>query len=632
MTVLRIPEGLSLYDASGFEFVEQIRQLAEALHRAGDPTVKAVLLVQKAVADDRCISWANELRDSLLLKDLADRIDTLRWTLSLIRNSPVPWIYASQNDCFGSHWELASACYKRYWFASRVRVGFPEIASGAFPPGGTLESLEKRVGKVRERWRDRPICFAWEAARDGLIDFCSNSDDFESDALGFFDGLINASQGSQRRGFERKTGRRRYDFDSDLKARNATVERLTEVWREGESRQAANLRPEAWQYCWQLVSDKSFSRSSHERGRVISFIAAHYFLTQSFQVWLSGGVVRRKFITMMRKKSDPYRVLYIDLNLGKPPTESIKRIFDSGWHVVFFSDDNLTLVQRLTQIFDACGIAEDIWMRQVTWFQGAVRGSRNLVLRCGPNDKVSFQLGATKLDFLWLERGDNTFRLGSLEWLTSPEAKSIETDICLEFASIVSNGLVESQRIGPSGVSLSTYIRSLFLEELAKVGTLYAGDLSRVLESLQSYGWGFAASEDSWQAFLQARVDDHFYDADLTKLDGSRISKLFWEVRTWREFRQIARRSFTTEGQISWSSAQQSRHMGQFLGLLALHLAKFMGSIDGGDYLCARALGFPSAYGTPITFLRLLGRRRLDWFTKQQRLGTNINNLWEQIL
>jgi enoyl-CoA hydratase/carnithine racemase len=628
MTMLRTPTSFSLYDSRGFAFVEELRKLAEALHRSAEPNVKAVLLLQDADADDRCPTWLDELRDEALLHDLADRIDTVRWTLSLIRNSPVPWVYASRFDCFGSHWELASACYKRLWFAPTARVGFPEIGSGAFPPGATLESLDKRIGKVRERWRERPMLTAGDAAREGLIDFCSDARDYEAYALRFFREGLESPQWMQQRDFERKGGRQIYDFDSDLKARNATVARLAEVWKEGDEQQKSVKRSEAWDYCWQLVADRGTVRSSHERGRVISYIAAHHYLTQSFQAWLAGGVARRRFVQRFDVERAVAKPLHIDLNFREPPAEALTRLFEAGMPVVFYADDAKSLAQQLGRIFTKSGVTDDVWARQASWFQGAAKEEGGLVLRWGPGDKLLVRAGLVRLEFIRLEATETTARLGSLEWTDPPATLTGDADFGFELAKLVSNGIIRSKKIGKHALPFSMYIRALVLEEIARIGAVAVGDPTKVLEALQTHGWGFAASEDGWELFLKTRSDDHPHDPALTKPGGAPFFKPVWEARSWRELRAASRKLGGSDLETHWNPAYQSQHLAQYLGFVAFHLAPSLDAPDVADYLCARALGFPSAYGTPLTFLRMRGRRRAEWHAARQWPGLSADGLW----
>src|SRR5690606_4588849 len=122
-------------------------------------------------ANDRNLKWYEDLSHRLILSETFSRIMVFRWLLSLIRKSPVPWVFFAADDCLGTTWELALSCNRRYWFSETAHVGFPEVQIGGFPSGGSAEAAAKSNPKFREFWSRSPVVTSREAFASDFVSF-----------------------------------------------------------------------------------------------------------------------------------------------------------------------------------------------------------------------------------------------------------------------------------------------------------------------------------------------------------------------------------------------------------------------------------------------------------------------------
>lgn len=619
--IIRVPAGLCLYEAKATPFVQMLTRFAEDLHRSSPPPVRGVLLLQTAPADDRVASWLGELEKDALFRDVVARLEACRWLFSLIRNAPVPWAYMSATDSYGSAWELALSCQRRYWFATGARLGFPDIAIGAFPPGGVLESLTKRTGRTREKWQGKPIFSAAEALEDGLVHFCSDAASWETAATSLFTELLAANPKAGVRDATRKRRKEEYfDITASPESRRAAYEQLETVWKTEALR--SHKYPSAWDYCWQLVKERTKLKEPGDLGRLIAHIATRHFFERSYQAWIATHLVARTDVVPARPGASAAFLppVTIDLNYLAPPTEVLVRLLRHDVQVVFAAAEAKALSVALNLIFNrlerqiGAAPAMALWERHVTWYQGVCDEVRGLVLRWAVDDRFLVSQSGIDTSFLRLEGNGSTAKPGLLEWDGAPLAPLVR-----QIAALVSDGFLHTGLAAP-GLPMSVYVRSLFLEEMLRISGHAGGEVTNVTEALRATGWHFAGDDEAWDRFLRTRHDAYSFESDLTGLGAKPIDRANWEVGTWKHARVLAKRQPVDPTAVKWNATAVSLHLAVFLGLVAELITRTRGLAERrtADHLCAVALGFPEGYGTPLTFLRRRGRRRVELYARAQ--------------
>ena len=612
--VVDLPAALCFYESRAETVIEQLGKIAEDLHRQARPLTKGVLILQQGVADDRLPSWLDELASVCLFNDLVHRIDTWRWLLSLIRNSPVPWVYAAADSCLGSAWELALSCQRRYWYASRAEIGFPEIAAGAFPPGGVLESLNKRTGRTRERWQAQPVFSAPEALADGLLDFCSDAQDWMVRASTMFHDMLRSSPSSGVRELRRQ--RVRDDqAKSDEQSGRAAFEQIEGVWR--RERAGTAMPPVAWEYCWQLIKERGRLKQGADLGQLVCLIASQHLLSVGYSLWLRSSAIAARGAEPLRAALPVLPPVIIDLSEAAPPTAVILGLLRSSVPVVFAAaasrDLAIAINLQFSRLERTVGLAKayELWERQVTWYQGAPNPGLNLVLRWTLDEAFHVAIGADDWRFLRLEGNAGAAAPGAVEWgqladQALPAAvQSILAQVC--------DTVIHVQQPANS-LPASVHIRSLFFEEMLQLCRYTDGDLSLLSGQLKASGWGFASDDDNWDRFLRTRFDAYRFDAAAASLGERSVTRGHWEISSWKQAKAEAKRAATTDSR--WNKVAVSQHMALFLGLLANLLAnsRRVSSPEIADYLCSVALGLPISFGSSLTFLRRRGRRRVEHY------------------
>lgn len=617
--LVRLPERLCLYEEKALGFLQSLVRFAEELHRQPQTTIRGVLVLQMSPAEDRTASWLQELEDTALFRDLVGRLDSWRWLLSLIRNAPVPWAYMTRFDCRGSAFELALSCQRRYIFGAEAKVGFPEVTVGSFPPGGVIESLSKRAGRTRERWQTNPELTAWQALDDGLIHFCSEASGWIPIAERLFLEMLAASPKAGVRDTKRKKRRVDY-FDIGVSAGSseAASEQLETVWRHEQAR--SRKYPSAWDYCWQLVKERSKLKDPQDLGRLVVHITAGHFLTPSYQAWIATYLVSQVPEEQLRgiAVEEPPPPLVVDLSYAAPPTAVLVRMLQQDARIVFVAPEARALTAALNLMFNrleravTTARAQPLWDRLVTWFQGDGDQGPQPLLRWTIDDRMIISHKDQTLTFLRLEGNGSGATPGLLEWDGPPL-----DGLMSEATKLTSDGVIRTQAAAP-GVPLSVYVRSLFFEEMLRIACHCGGNIGSITEALRNHDWHFAGDDDGWDRFLRTRHDVYSFEAELDGLGAKPLERANLEIGNWKHARNVAKRQSASAR--TWNATAISQHLGLFLGLVAELIAANRNLADRrtADRLTAVALGFPAVYGTPLTYLRRLGRRRVEVYAKEQ--------------
>ena len=579
------------YESRSEVAIEDLGKIAEELHRQPRLTTKGVIILQQGAADDRHLSWAQELATTCLFNDLVHRIDTWRWLLSLIRNSPVPWVYAAAGSCQGSAWELALSCQRRYWY-----------------------SCQARVGRTRERWQAQPVFRAPEALSDGLLDFCSDAQDWMIRASNMFGDMLRVSPSSGVRELRQQRGRND-QVKVDQQSSRTAFEQIESVWR--HERVGSATLPLAWDYCWQLISERGRLKQAGDLGRLICLIASQHLLSSGYALWLRASLVTTRGSELLPDSRPALPPVVVDLNTVAPPTAVMMRLLRASVPLIFSATDSRDLMIALNLLFSrlerSIGLAKayDLWEHQVTWYIGPPVPAIHPVLRWTIDDAFHVLIGKDEWRFLRIDGNAGSAAAGAMEWAEPTDETLLP--LVQSILSLTSDAVIHV-KFRPKSLPASVHIRSLFFEEMLHVCRHADGDLSLIVSQLKAGGWGFAGDEDGWDRFLRMRLDAYRYDADATRLGERSIARGHWEMGGWKQAKAAAKRAAAMDTR--WNTTALSQHMALFLGLLAELLASSqrVAQPEVADYLCKLALGMPITLGSPLTFLRQRGRRRVEHY------------------
>lgn len=625
--VVRIGGCRGLYGPSAEASLVELTSVAERMHQPSPPDL-GVLVLQESPLNDVDDPASRRQMEICLLEDVARAFDDLRWLLFLVRQSPIPWTFASAHDCLGSAFELALSCHRRLWFAPEARLGFPAIAAGFYPPGGVIESLNRRAGKTRDVWQAKPMLSAQEARTEGLIDFCSRADDWQTSASSFFELL---HQERERGGRLVPNRAPRVDFSSprDAEARQTAFEKLDFL---AKAVKASPVQPKsAWEICWELVKERAKLKDPRDLGRLIAYVAARHALSADFISWTAQQRAQRRARPRTFVAAHPAARVTIDLNFLAPPTDILCRLLKAETQIAFVAADTEALAVALNLVFNrlervlGAEPAARAWERLVSWYAGP--GVLPL-LRWTIDDRMIIAAGDCETSFIRLAGNSSSAEIGFLEWAGAPQEAAWPADM-LTVAPLVSDGLMPTPQ---REVPRSVYVRSLFLEELLRIARYMDGDLGTVTDALQAKGWGFAGSDDAWDRFLNTRRDSYRLDAALVGFGSPHLDRANWELGSIKHARTLAKKAAaavpTDSGNGRWNPTGVSQHMAMFLGLVVDLLAKDGSPRADVDGFCALALGFPAALGSPGVFLKRHGRRRVEHYAARHWPFYRFDHAW----
>jgi enoyl-CoA hydratase/carnithine racemase len=616
--VVVVPAGRCLYEPAAADFVRELTRFAEDLHRAAAPSVRGVLVRLDAACDDATPAWREALARTDLFDELVERLTRYRYCLSLIRNAPVPWLFFAGSDVLGSAFELASSCQRRYVLDPAARVGFPAIEVGAFPPGGAIESLDKRASGTREHWERRPVLAAPDALEAGLIHCCLKAERVDQAAMALFREAL--ADPTSRETAPRKRKREGFAPSLDDSARKLAAEELEKMWHEVQTRSARS--PSSWEYCWRLVRERGKLKDARGLGILIARLTARHMFAPTYGAFLAARATARTTRHAFPAGALP-RVVTIDLNHLAPPTSLVLRLLASGVALAFVAGDGRQLAASLNVLYGrverALGAVEAQrgWERAATWYVGTPERARGVVLRCSIDDRIAVAIDGREWRFLRLEGNANGAAPGLVEWEVDDASTSDpDAPLLARALGLVADGYLRTSA-SAGGVPLSVHLRSLFLEELLRVAGSAGHDLPQLVEWLKAEGWRFAGDEEAWDRFLKTRQEAYAYDAEIGGLGARPIDRASWEIGSFKHARALVKRQAVATATARLNATRIGQHMAVFLGLVVLLAERGRrGELGLLDDLAGAALGFPTAHGSPVAYLRRRGARRVEHYAK----------------
>jgi hypothetical protein len=633
---VNLPAITCLLSSQGMVVLDKLLEVAEQIAKADVPE-KYVSLVLQGSATDRNMLWYDDLNRHLLLAETFSRIMKFRWLLSLIRKSQVPWIFLSADHCLGSTWELALACHRRYWFSEVSQVGFPNIAVGGFPSGGTVEVLAKTNPKFKEFWQASPTVSSRLAFQNNYITFCSVVGDTwrqdYPDLLGlepFTDHLISSSS-VKTRTFTRSDISETFGDEAKEVVADQLDAMRSRVKTEGAPSGAI------WEYCWGLIKQRNKFKDSRELGRLIALMSARFYHSRNYQSFIYANCIKFQAENLPNKAGEPIVRLMIDLNFLIPPTKLLTSILNAGVHVIFVSTESKTLMSALNMVFNrlermiGADSARFLWKKQVAWFSGFADSRKAPVLRWTVDDRIMIVTNEGTFEYLRLEGNSSQSGKGIMEALNQMSLNISENKQLAWIIPLIADGLYDNP-LKNSNLPLSIYVRSSFFQEALRISKHSGKDISNILQSLKQQGWLFAGDEESWDRFLGSRVAIYDFESSYQNLNFVSLSQSEWGIGNLKHARTVSKRSDDKMNE-KWSPTQISQHLATYLGLLALHLSKSSTNqkLDVVDHIAGVAVGFPIGMGTPVGYLLERGSRRVSDYCHKHWPELSIDSILQDI-
>ena len=629
LKVTMLPKSVSFYETKAIATVNELLTTALAIY--DNPKMfDGVLLQQEEPAGDVSLSFLEELESELLLDQLAGRLAKWRWLLSLIRNSPIPWLFSTRSECCGSFWELALSCQYRMWFKSDSPVGFPDIEVRAFPPGGIIESLNKRAGRTMDKWHMTPTSLSRKACEDGLIDFVSDATLWQETATGLARQLLQVAPKVGVRAERRSKARTDAGEDHhslELSAKVAT-EQLEKLGQK-DSNTFRGYSPSAWQFCWQLVNRRNKLNDQRDLGSIISYIAARHYLSPPYQAWLRGRLVRQRLAAQQSFTWSRAIPINIVIGVVAPPIIVIDRLLEAEANIIFSCEEASLLANGLNMIYGwlerylDSAQARRLWNRHVTWYVGAPIRDEAVVCQCLSNESVTFRLGDRKIEGVRLAGNRSKAPSGVLEYrLPLNEKPTRLHQLCLGVANLISDGLVKSNTIGSSNWTVTYFTRLSVLGELIELCQTTGRDLEGMTESLRNVGWGFIGQNQSWERFfgpthLSALADE----LHPLRIFRSRPN-LQNELTSWSSAKTLAMKTRPDRliRKTPWNNTSLSHHLATMVAALTAYIWKagYVETLASADVLVGQSVGLPVPFGTPMTFAGKRGYRRIERYIEMQ--------------
>lgn len=617
---INLPAITCLYGNEGQEVVLGLLEIAEQLQTEHDG--KYICLILQGPATDRNIKWHDDLNMKLLLVDTFGRIMKFRWLLSLIRKSKIPWIFLAADDCHGSTWELALACHRRYWFSESALVGFPEIAIGGFPAGGSAEFFAKSSAGFKDFWFSHPLVSAKNAFANEYISFCSViGEDWRTsyatllDVGGFLENLPTEVSKQNRR-FSRTDLSEVFGAET----KGLFVEQIDAVRSKVKNSGAPSEA--IWDYCWGLIKQRTKLKDSRELGRLIGILTARFYHSRSYKSFIYANCVKFEAERLPRLDGDSVGRLVIDLNFLAPPTAILAAILQARMNVIFVSTEPKTLMSALNMLYNrlerslGADNVRHFWRGQVAWYCGSADADKAPILRWSADDRVMVVTTEGTFEFLRLDGNSSQAEKGIMEAVNPLSRKPFEFKKLAGIVPLIATGLYENP-FKSSKLPLSIFIRSSFFQEVMRIASFCGNDVGNVVQNLKDQKWAFAGDDEAWDRFLSSRIDIYNFDRNYQGLGFQGLSQNDWGIGNFKQARSITKKT-AGKSDIKWSPTQTSQHLATYLGLLVLSLSQSSSraDVDIVDHIAGVAIGFPVGLGTPVGYLRERGSRRTGSYSQ----------------
>lgn len=589
------------------------------------------VLIQEQSLYDQSDDFLQELSSDYLLDTLFTRILRIQSTILQIRHSPFSWTFAFRGSCFGSFFEIALACQYRVAFDLKASVGFPQMKGQLFPYGCSFDIQKVREARTKKGWQQNPIMTVKEARKLGLINFLVDSSDIETDARAWVERYLNDTRVEPLPPVKDRFTP--IDFKDEIQKQRFLTKAFSAIEKSKIFDQ--QNRASQWEFVWNLTKPKPRGFVDENSRIVICLIAAKCLLSKDFLGWLKKQT-SREFAPKKNFVDHLNRRLFIDLNFVIPPTKCIVRLLEHGFIIGFYCDEAESLKEilsllyaRLEKLIPAMELKK-YWTRQIFWMNGPLSHlESSATLRWTSDDQLLIQCETETLSATRLQGNTSTAECGWNEIDRSDENQNLQK--VDKIAAIVSNGLIQTKSFLDGALRLSTFTRSVFLEELLEVSRRQTQGLPMVLTLLRNKGWGFIATDEFWEHFLRTRKSSFASKSNDNGSDILKLNESIWQFGIWKEARLYAKEPSPIRE--TWNPTYISYHFAMLSGLLTNLIIKrgLIDSRDAADIFVAECFDFPLALSTPLYFLDSLSPNKVAyyankfWSTRFQSLAESLD-------
>ncbi len=570
--IIEVPCHTSLYDPA----VSVV--LSEALEffrgQEINPDHDIVIFDQKMSGSDYHSEWVLNA-STLLYHELNQNLHNLRSLIKFVLRARMKTAYVFQGNCLDSFFELAMAVDFRVAYDNRGYVGFPQIEKGFYPGGGIFDRIAKTHALFKFDWRKRTRFSIDEALAVGLVHGC------------FIGDISSVVKTLERRPKQQYDSPVDLPIEMELPFEHFSPSKLSELTKGVSNRLfVQNLihKPQ------KIV--QRFETNHKYRGFLAS-LSAYQYLTQKYSTYLKKNI---SFVENEVFSSHLFSVIYIELEEVIPPADFIATML-SRCHAICFYCTQIDLLQsNLSLLYDRLGSVQNAplvyqrWNQKARWIVGLPLAKECLHISYHADRRVTFAYGEQKADFFAVDVSGAVAEV-------HPSSDRWERNFYHLF------GLVLELPKGVfKDISLATYLRSLFFEELLKYSTINGLRLTYIIQSLSDRGWRFAGSWEAWDTFIGSR---HILsDLPPEPIGGFTLSKTAWSLETLHKANFEVKR--VKKDFVERTPIELDSHFRYLAGITSLVLAK---NVLGDDHIKAELfvseiLGFPTDDHMPLDGMR----------------------------
>ena len=607
--ILLLPSEIYPLEEGAMDFWNKL--FSEAIKKEHEGP-SCIIVLQNPATSLHTKEWLKSLKENLLLSELCDRMGFIRRTIQIVSQSEKNIYFLSQASCFGWYFDLAMASQKIFSFNSESFFGFPEIPSGGFPCGGTLEKLSSSQKRQSDFWLRKCVFSAQEALELDWLDYVGDFWSWLENKKNF---LLSKHQSRRQKVSDVQNSLEKQLIDSS--EINASSEQL--IKRDGGY---VDFMFRSWDASWRVIQNSSKGPNSGNQEQLLLYFGARHYLSASYQIWCARDSwlfePNKEPIRHLIERPVQDKVVCVVLSESMiPPARPLIRLLRRGYVIVFVAQQaehqraNLELLfgrlERVVPLVEA----QKLWRERVCWIlSDQLPPEKNIRLMWNGDDQLLiFQSHSSAFVFQRIEGNKGNASSGWCEFSTSDLNQSISHRV-LELVNAMSNGVIPCKPVGIEMIPMTLFIRSAILELLLNFSAQSSGGINAVLDGLAANGWGFLANQAAWDYFLVHREGTFSVDPNQLKVGSLSLHKDVWEIGHWKSavsFIEQKRSQINDRTEIS--SAELSMRFSVFCGLLALTIARqgFVNSDEDADRLVQTAAGFPASLGTPLECIKMRG-------------------------
>lgn len=608
--IIEIDGRSNLLETKAQPLVDELLDVASQAHQS--VIAPAILLMQNTSANDYSEDFLRELTEDLLLDELVLRITKLQLLFYLIRTSRTPWVYAAKGSILGTYAELATSCYHILISDPLASFGYPAIEAGLFPWGGSIENTLFRFSSIHA-WAKSPMLAARDITLQSITIFPVSSSRWMRSIQNWLQTqlpvMLKRDPVLIPKDNKENTQQLRRNYEAGLEGtRYLRPEWLKDIQE--------NPKATSWDLSYELIRKNKREISLGNRLLLLANIAARHMVSSAFTGWYEVRCGRTK--VAVHALSPHVHKVFVDLHHVVPPAESMIKLLERGFELVFFTEDVDELRRGLELAFARMERArtldevQRLWAHGVSWFVSRGDADYEPVLRWTPDDKVIYEHKGETLEWIRIAGNRGRAALGICEWVSEADISTVAQSERFQVLMLLAEGLVQTKPFPHPLFSTSLFIRSCMFEELLKCAGVAGEEVAKVVEGL-SGSWASLGSQGFWNRFLAARHAIQPVDSSLLRVGNKSLWSSAFEIGLWKESRTLDVKARKDDPLHGLNPIVLSQHFAVLAGALSVLLMqnKRVARMEDADTLVALSTGFPQSKGLPSSYLLRLGSHRV---------------------